>query len=97
MYYYYHNPLQILDHCLDVLINFYSVSHFRMNCFILSLKEMKHSSLHNPTPAFRHGKRRKGIMTADGSDDDSRVRKKNFKRSDSLAMRNLLCVLRHQL
>lgn len=38
---------------------------------------MKHSSLHNPTLSFGHGKGRKGIVTDDGSDEDLRVRKKN--------------------
>lgn len=49
MQYYYHNLLQVLDHCQDVLI-FISASHFRMNCFILSFKEMKYSSLNIQHP-----------------------------------------------
>lgn len=89
---YYHNPLQVLDHCLDVLI-FISASHLRMNYFILSFKEIKYLSLNNPTSSFGHIKRRKGIVTANHSYEDLKVRKKIFKRSDSLAMRNLLCIL----
>lgn len=96
MQYYYHNPLQVLNHCLDVLI-FVSASHFRTNCFILSFKEMKYSSRNNPTSSFGHVKRRKGIVTANDSYEDLKVRKKTLERSDSLAMRNLLCILGENL
>lgn len=58
--YYHHNPLQVLDHCQDVLI-FISASHFRINCFIPSFKEMKYSSLNNPTSSFGHGKKEKAL------------------------------------
>jgi len=56
---------------------------------MLSLKEMKHSSLHNPTSSFGHGKRRQGIASADGSDEDLKIRTKkpHIQESDSLAMR----------
>lgn len=66
-----------------------------MNCFILSFKEIKYSSLNNPTSSYV--KRRKGIATANDSDEDLKVKKKVFKRSDSLAMRNLLCILGENL
>lgn len=94
--YYYHNPLQVLDHCQDVLI-FISASHFRMNCFIPSFKEMKYSSLNNPTSSFGHGKRRKGIVTANDSYEDLKVRKKNTQEVRLFIMRNLLCSLREEL
>lgn len=82
MQYYCHNPLQALDHCLDVLI-FIFASHSRMNCFILSFKEIKYSSLNNPTSSFGHVKRRKGIVTANDSYEDLKVGKK-YSRGQTL-------------